>query len=158
MRAVKWRRVTATLLIAAAVAGCGAHESLEESAAPCLSKLGVYTNEGISGDVHILGRDMRSIPPPANLRRVTDLSFGSPGAGANSAQMFFHDSADAARAFARTWGRGRTRVNLESVIVFWTNPPSAKNRRVLTEQSAVVFFSSRPSARQHAEITDCLRS
>jgi len=45
---------------------------------------------------------------------------------------------------------------LESVIVFWTNPPSVKNRRVLTAVSAVVFFSSRPTARQRAAVTDCL--
>jgi len=152
------KRFTTPVLLALALAlvGCGGHKDVEKSATPCLSKLGIYTDDAISADLHILGRDMRSIPPPASLRRVTDLSFRSPGAGANSAQVFFHDSAAAARAFARTWGRGRTRVRLESVIVFWTNPPSVKNRRVLTAVSAVVFFSSRPTARQRAAVTDCL--
>src|SRR5205823_6740083 len=122
----------------------------------CLAKLGIYTNEGISIDLHILGRDMHGIAPPASVRRITDVSFRSPGAGANSAQIFFHDSATAAHDFARTWGRGRTRVNLESVVLIWTNPPSVTNRRVLTAGSAVVFFSSHPTPRQRATVADCL--
>jgi hypothetical protein len=143
-------------LLAFACVGCGAQSKDASSAAPCLGKLGIYTSEGLSADLHILGRDMHGVPPPVSLKRISDLSFRSPGAGANSAQIFFHDSAGAARGFARTWGRGLTRVYLESVVVFWPQAPSVANRRVLSADRAVVFFSSRPTPRQRARVAGCL--
>jgi hypothetical protein len=153
---LRGRERFAAVLLTFVFTGCGAHSNDESSAAPCLEKLGLYTSEGISADLHILGRDMHGVPPPVSLKRISDLSFRSPGAGANSAQIFVHDSAGAARGFARTWGRGLTRVYLESVVVFWTKPPSVENRRVLSAGSAVVFFSSRPTAGQRARVADCL--
>jgi hypothetical protein len=135
--------------LALGTTACGGEDDAPNgsSAAACLRELGLYTTQTIDPPVRVLGVAVFGYTDvPTGLSGISDVSFRSPGGGANAATIFFSESDAGARTFRQTLVRSmrspllpprRPEIDrLGTTNILWSSTPT-KNQRVRLRECVV---------------------
>jgi hypothetical protein len=126
-------RALIVLLLALLVAGCGGSTGSDRMAANrCLAKLGLFVDHGLPSRLLIPGQVPGAYYQASGLDQVTEVSYPTTNAGANSVKAYYFDSEHSAQGAQSDlegpntsyWGKIHPTTRARDVVLVWSSAPT----------------------------------